>query len=278
MDKNLLYLILRYKNNQLRIYNSEDTDKLTPQYNTVVISCEAGEQLLKRINKPYVTHVRINIHTSQRPGHITIIRHTTHLEHISILQHITHLELFKSRNTQSRFKHIICLTPLMTLKNLRSLSLNNVTINPKHLAQLTQLESLECYHVSDLQLNSLINLKHLRICSGGLYNMSFIKYMPKLQTMDLRHNKIKDLPDMKHMTNLRKLCLSNNQLTSISALQDVPLLSSLQLDNNEEPLDIRPLRRLTNLKNLSICQLETNDIETICQLHQRKCKIQLYFM
>lgn len=142
------------------------------------------------------------------------------------------------------------------------------------LAPLTQLETLYLKQdgITDISLlGSLVNLEQLDV-SGNyeIADITAVKDMSKLQTLDFSINTVKDLipaaglgslqrlnasvnqiaslPDMSAMTSLTALDLSGNQLTDVSALASLSQLEELNLSGNDGLTDVKDLAGLVNLK------------------------------
>jgi small GTP-binding protein len=82
-------------------------------------------------------------------------------------------------------------------------------------------------------LSKFRNLKKLSLYGTRLNDISFIKGLNKLTTLDLSYNKIEDISFIEELTHLTTLYLSGNQITEISFLKSLKNLKTLDLRNNK---------------------------------------------
>ena len=100
-------------------------------------------------------------------------------------------------------------------------------------------------------LRSLSRLTTLDLDSNGLTNVSFLEDLTNLTTLDVRRNELTDFSFLERTTSLTTLDLRGNQLTSLSLPESLTGLTALYLDRN--PLtDFSFLEELTSLTSLHL--------------------------
>ncbi|MCG9131588.1 leucine-rich repeat domain-containing protein [Candidatus Poribacteria bacterium] len=204
------------------------------------------------------------------------------------LQHATNLENLRLNDHQ-----IVDLTPLAELTQLKRLAIERNRINDiSPLAGLTQLRSLglsgnqisdvgpleRLTRLSELVLNDnqiedltpLKELKNLRILDiyGNQVTdrtLTLLTEFPKLVSLGLRINQIRDISPIAKLTNLISLALEGNQISDITSLAGLTNLTHLWLDANQIS-DITPLAELTNLQVLALNDNQITDITPLTKL------------
>ena len=112
-------------------------------------------------------------------------------------------------------KKISNLEPLNSLKNLRELRLDE-----------NQIKDLR-------PLKSLTNLRELELNKNQIVDLRPLKSLTNLTYLDLSQNQIVDLEPLKGLYNLKYLCLSHNRIRTIDCLEDVGYsLIHLDVSNN----------------------------------------------
>ncbi|MFA6012946.1 MAG: leucine-rich repeat domain-containing protein, partial [Desulfobacteraceae bacterium] len=98
-------------------------------------------------------------------------------------------------------------------------------------------------------------------------DISILKGLTQLQSLDLSYNQISDISILKGLTQLQSLVLSYNQISDISILKDLAQLQSLDLNGN--PIsDISILKGLTQLQSLNLVDNQISDISILKGLTQ----------
>ena len=142
----------------------------------------------------------------------------------------------------------------VTSLNLTSIdNLANADIEPlKHMTNLTELDmSAKMGYISDKRLSDI----------------SVLKNLTKLASLNLSYNNISDITPLAGLTNLTALSLGGNQISDISALAGLTQLNWLSLSGNQIT-DISALKGLSNLKDLycaenPISQEQLEELKTV---------------
>lgn len=168
-------------------------------------------------------------------------------------------------------------TPLVTIKPLK---IDKENKNIPKISDIKQIEKATELVVSQNQLKSMDGIekaKNLILLDAGFNQIANIAKIEKLQNLEvlyLETNKIKNIKPLQELTKLKELSLMENELTDISSLSNLSELRILKLTENKieditvlgnllklEHLDlsgnprikeIEPLKKLINLKFLSI--------------------------
>ena len=204
------------------------------------------------------------------------------------LQHATNLE-----SLQLDDHRIVDLTPLAELTQLKGLAIErNIISDISPLAGLTQLRSLGISgnqisdigtltglpRLSELLLNDnqiedltpLKELKNLRILDlhGNQITddaLTLLAELPKLVSLGLRINQIRDISSLAKLTTLTSLALEGNKISDITPLAGLTNLTHLWLESNQIS-DITPLAELTNLQVLALNDNQISDITPLTKL------------
>ncbi len=148
------------------------------------------------------------------------------------------------------------------LTNLTSLTIHDAGIRDfttlSNLTKLSELDlqSMPIRDVSSLPLNSLTNLKCLRLRNCQLSDIKALVGLTKLTELALGNNKISDISTLSGLKRLETLLLENNQIKDISALNGLDKLTSLFLNDNQ----IRDIRALSGLASHAQLVLDNNEI------------------
>ncbi|GFR32200.1 leucine-rich repeat-containing protein 40 [Trichonephila clavata] len=134
---------------------------------------------------------------------------------------------------------------LMALKHL-DISKNKLKSLPTLIEMLHHLEQLYVQYNYIKELPPLANCKSLKEIHAGFNNIEtlsteFLETLPNIKLIDLRDNKIPDIPDtICTLQSLERLDVSNNALTSLPyTLGTLPHLKFLSIDGNP----MRSIRR-----------------------------------
>ncbi|GFY38907.1 leucine-rich repeat-containing protein 40 [Trichonephila inaurata madagascariensis] len=134
---------------------------------------------------------------------------------------------------------------LMALKHL-DFSKNKLKSLPSLIEMLHHLEQLYVQYNNIKELPPLANCKSLKEIHAGFNNIEalsteFLETLPNIKLIDLRDNKISDIPDtICTLQSLERLDVSNNALTSLPyTLGTLPHLKFLSIDGNP----MRSIRR-----------------------------------
>lgn len=108
------------------------------------------------------------------------------------------------------------------------------------------------------------NLTSLSISFASISDLSPLRNLTQLVSLDLRNNKIKDIEALSQLVNLEELNLSYNRIEQINSLANLTKLKRLTLSGNK----ISDIEALANLKNLEILSLNQNQIGRVDALSQ----------
>lgn len=111
----------------------------------------------------------------------------------------------------------------------------------------------------------LKNLTSLSCYYNNITDISCLKELSKLETLDLPENQISDISSLGSLANLKELRIFNNKISDISCLKGLSNLEILYADSNEIT-NVSSLGELKKLKLLSIPKNNISDISGISGL------------
>lgn len=149
-------------------------------------------------------------------------------------------------------KSIQDVSPLSELTQLDILILKQdgiTDVSPlKTLTNLSELDLSMNGAIKDVSaIKSMKKLTTLNVSSNAIENVDDIADLTKLQYLNISGNKISSLPDMSKLTELRTLLASGNELTDVSAIGQLKNLEALDLTKNSGLTDVKALAGLTHL-------------------------------
>ena len=149
-------------------------------------------------------------------------------------------------------KSIQDVSPLSELTQLDTLILKQdgiTDVSPlKTLTNLSELDLSMNGAIKDVSaIKSMKKLTTLNVSSNAIENVDDIADLTKLQYLNISGNKISSLPDMSKLTELRTLLASGNELTDVSAIGQLKNLEALDLTKNSGLTDVKALAGLTHL-------------------------------
>lgn len=149
-------------------------------------------------------------------------------------------------------KSIQDVSPLSELTQLDILILKQdgiTDVSPlKTLTNLSELDLSMNGAIKDVSaIKSMKKLTTLNVSSNAIENVDDIADLTKLQYLNISGNKISSLPDMSKLTELRTLLASANELTDVTAIGQLKNLEALDLTKNSELTDVKALAGLTHL-------------------------------
>lgn len=162
---------------------------------------------------------------------------------------------------------------------------NNINQLPIELKSLTKLKALyvgsfevyqeteEYWHILPVEnalegLELIQHFKHLEILDcryRGIISLKFLKDLPKLQYLNLGHNRINDLQHLDGLLELKSLILKNNAIQHITEVYNLPKLEYLDVSNNQL-VDTRGLATFDTLTFLNLSHNRINDLKGIQNL------------
>jgi len=115
--------------------------------------------------------------------------------------------------------------------------------------------------------------RHLRTMASldaanrGITNLDGIEWIPNLQELNLRGNRISDISRLSGLRRLEKLNLRGNDIRDISPLAELSMLEYLNLYANSGIQDIGPLKGLKNLHTLILAYVPVGDqVDNLAEL------------
>jgi hypothetical protein len=109
----------------------------------------------------------------------------------------------------------------------------------------------------------------LNLNENQITDLSPLKGLTKLETLDLGYNRITDLRPLAELTGLQYLRLFDNEITNISPLAGLTYLTKLRLADNKVT-DLSPLKGLTKLEWLELTSNRITDITPLAGLTNLK--------
>ncbi|MFH0909910.1 MAG: sigma-70 family RNA polymerase sigma factor [Planctomycetota bacterium] len=176
--------------------------------------------------------------------------------------------------------------PLASLQNLKVLYL--ALQSPMDLSPLANLHNLQWIdifcHEGKIDLSPLQGLKKLRYlrCGTKAKGYDFLRQLTNMSNLDFTFSDISDLSPLENMSVLRRLDITNTPVADLSPLAKVTSLEEISLgtyvheaDIRERPktgpIDISPLQKLPNLKNLTMYPGATRDFTPLRNMKQLEC-------
>jgi Leucine-rich repeat (LRR) protein len=166
---------------------------------------------------------------------------------LSELSGFAHLENLIISQVPFEKTQVIDPSPLASLVNLRSLSLN-----------MSRIRS------SDF-LVSLKNLRTLNLGGTLISDLSPIAELKELQSLEIRDTRVADLRPLVGLSHLTDLTISGAQVPGLASLSDLPNLKRLVLID-QRPVDLSPVGNLKNLQNILIWGLPDFDVSPLHNL------------
>lgn len=103
-----------------------------------------------------------------------------------------------------------------------------------------------------LTREELDNCRYLNLQNCGLTDLSILKEVPGLYTLDISGNQLTDLTGIEMLKNLYTLYARENRLTSIKGMEMLTNLSTAEFSGNEGLQDISPLYGLERLSSVTL--------------------------
>lgn len=190
------------------------------------------------------------------------------------------------------FYGITDLSPLRTLKNLRSLELYHTKVSSiEPLEELTNLETLIIYDselTSCKALKNLTKLKHLTIACSPLESLEGIEHLTNLETLEIWDTKITSIEPVRNLKNLKKLDLGGSDgRMKVEDYDGVRIESVELIDSVDEPAimnklgvwmnqfrkyrmqgvcNLEPLSELTQIEYLDLAHNQVKDLTPLKNL------------
>jgi serine/threonine protein kinase/Leucine-rich repeat (LRR) protein len=183
------------------------------------------------------------------------------------------------------------LQPLRQLKNLKSLSFDNIQLAPSECAALTSLTSLErlaltTFPAPEIKYAEFVNLKFLNLTNAriGDTGVADVAACQQITHLELAGNNLSDeaLPSLSGLTSLIKLNLAGNpQLTggTLNSLTGLKTLEELSLSDNPKIGDsaITALVSIRTLRRLWTGRTGVTDVglQALCNAHRELTDLSL---
>lgn len=169
------------------------------------------------------------------------------------------------------------------LKNLKNLAALNISYNDpkgrsslKHLPQLKQLNLggsvlSNCSFLSALNELEVLNLEY----NPALRDISILKNLPKLHTLDLSSNNLMNYSSLKEFSELKTLILKHSKKVNFSFLKDLKQLQNIDISRSNLQ-NISFLKYLSQLKSITLEENEIYDISILKDFSELKT-LKLYY-
>ena len=150
-----------------------------------------------------------------------------------------------------------------------SITKNMYLVSLKGLEKATNLESLTLFEnsIRDLSpIKTLKNLKTINMDSNYIEDISALENLSSLQSISFISNEIKDMTSLQNLKNLKLINLGKNKIQDLSPLKNLGKLENLSLYDNE----IEDISTLKNLPGITYLRLENNNIKDVSALEGNK--------
>ncbi|CAL6005837.1 leucine-rich_repeat domain-containing protein [Hexamita inflata] len=169
------------------------------------------------------------------------------------------------------YQQIIGLKPLIQLKNLTILGLNDCEIrSTEALRPLVNLVELELFGNKDIditQLQYLTKLTFLSLPSCNLVNIDALRPLTKLERLDIYNNKIICIKHLFELKFLSKLNAENNKIIDIPCIEKHLNFKSFSINIQQQPTQIE-LEEAYLMRDLQ------NPISILRVMHQQLMQFQ----
>ncbi|TAH31206.1 MAG: hypothetical protein EAZ06_00775 [Cytophagales bacterium] len=125
---------------------------------------------------------------------------------------------------------------IYTICTIMNVNIEQIRVDNYFLDNLLALPVLYCYNlnIEDISpLRDLKNLTSLNLYDNEISDISILKDLKNLTSLDLKSNKISDITALKELKNLTSLELRFNEIRDITALKELENLTSLSLRHNQ---------------------------------------------
>lgn len=261
LSRDLCWLILRYRNNELVIRgNTRFYPRVTIQHTHVTSD---NLIILPYYIKPWVQKIYIEL---DKPADTSIADFKKYPQ-------VTELHFINWYKYQCDISWISCFS------SVKSLSINfNLLRDISFLKDFPALEylNLENNRINNiLVLRHLTNLKTLHLSGNNIMDISVFKYLPNLQKVFLQGNQIKHLTPLEHCKKITHLHIEGLTKNNMNVLLSLDSLINIRLTSLTDDLPV-----LKKLKNINYCDIivrknpytsfytATNNITTIKALQK----------
>ena len=157
----------------------------------------------------------------------------------------------------------------MALFTNLSITKNMYLVSLKGLEKATNLENLTLFENSIRNLSpikTLKNLKTINMDSNYIEDISALENLSSLQSISFINNEIKDMTSLQNLKNLKLIDLGKNEIQDLSPLENLGKLENLSLYDNK----IEDISTLKNLPGIKYLRLENNNIKDVSDLEGHK--------
>jgi len=157
---------------------------------------------------------------------------------------------------------------LVSLTNLKDLSLTGCRFSPQELEIIAGLPALERLTLSDCSLSTVAGLEnaqrltYLDLSSNTIRNLEPLSSLVALRTLKMSHNALTGLDVLSNLSSLSELDVSYNALSTLAPLSSCLNLTSL-LANNNQITTLSGLDRLSELKVLNVNKNSLSDVSIL---------------
>lgn len=162
------------------------------------------------------------------------------------------------------------LSSISALTNLKTLSIDGVTVTTSELQAISLLPDLaslslvRCNLSSIAELSGATKLTYLDLSNNTIRDLAPVSALSELEYLNLSHNAVAQLTALTGATKLKELDISYNSISSALALSGCKSLEILRLDYNT----LTSLEGLEKLSELKMLYAAHNQISSISQLAQ----------
>ena len=163
------------------------------------------------------------------------------------------------------------LTALGTLSNLKTLTIDGVTLTGDEikaiasLPDLVTLSMVRCNLSSITELSNATGVTHLNLSSNTIRDLEPLSSLTQLEYLNLSHNAITQLTALTGAKNIKELDLSYNSVNSTVALSGCKSLEVLRIDYNAL-MNFEGLDKLSDLKKLYANHNQITDITHLVKM------------
>jgi Leucine-rich repeat (LRR) protein len=139
------------------------------------------------------------------------------------------------------------------------------------LHKLTKLEALELTNLGPFRdlgpdIVSLCNLRELNISRSGVGELSFVKHLTSLVSLDCSYTPVSSLEPLRGVHKLQYLNMKCAEVEDLRPIAGLTSLVELEVGRRSDPLDLRGVAELVNLKELCFQETIVEDLRPLQNL------------
>ncbi len=197
-------------------------------------------------------------------------------EEVTVLEDLHYFTSLKELDAQGC--SIEDYSPLVHLVGLESLNLNGNLVSTDSLAVIGQLTTLKRLYLSGCGISNISSLagltamEDLDLSDNSIKDLSGLKDMDSLISLNLRSNAIPTLEPLTGLATLQEFHIGYNSITSLSPLQLCNNMKILHAENN----NLLSVGALGHMFDLSILNVSHNELEDVSALSNCTRMTELY--